>query len=63
MKESGIETRPGFYSPTEMRHLYKARRLPVSEDLARQVISLPSIPTLKEEEVDRICRTLGGLRR
>lgn len=63
MKEGGIETRPGFHAPSEMSHLYKTRRIPESENLARQVISLPSIPTLNEDEFDRICGTLESLRR
>jgi perosamine synthetase len=63
LMEQGIETRPGFHAPTEMSHLYRATRLPVSAALARQVLSLPSIPTLKEEEIDRICDAVEGLRR
>lgn len=59
----GIETRPGFAAPGEMRHLYRPGRLPESDALARQVLSLPSIPTLKEEDIDRICDELESLRR
>jgi perosamine synthetase len=63
LKKVGIETRPGFHAASEMVHLYKARRIPESESLARQVLSLPSIPTLVDEDLDRICGALESLRR
>jgi len=63
LMEQGIETRPGFHAPGEMSHLYRTGRLPESDALARQVLSLPSIPTLKEEEIDHICGALERLRR
>ena len=51
MQDKGIETRPGFYPPAEMPHLYGAgMALPTCEDVARQVISLPSYPSLTAEE-------------
>lgn len=59
----GIETRPGFHCASEMTHLYTTKRLPVAADLAKQVISLPSIPTLTAGDIDRVCATLEGLRR
>jgi perosamine synthetase len=63
MGKAGIETRPGFHAPGEMKHLYRPGRLPESDALARQVISLPSIPTLDDGEIDRICVALARLRR
>ena len=63
MLKAGIETRPGFHCASEMTHLYATKRLPVSADLARQIISLPSIPTLAAKDIDRVCATLAGLRR
>jgi perosamine synthetase len=63
MSEAGIETRPGFHAPGEMKHLYRTGPLPESAELARRVISLPSIPTLVDEEIDRVCDALERLRR
>ncbi len=63
MREAGIETRPGFYAPTQMPHLYRSRPLPVCEDLASHVVSLPTYPTLEEETIARVCATLRSLRR
>jgi perosamine synthetase len=61
--ERGIETRPGFYSASMMRHLYTMTHLPICDDLSRQVLSLPSSPTLTGEEIEYICSSLDGLRR
>lgn len=51
LKEMGVETRPGFYSASTMPHIFGEMRLPVCEDLSQQVISLPSGPTLTEEDI------------
>jgi len=61
MLEQGIETRCGFYAPSEMP-LYHAPSLPVSETVGRQVIALPAFTELTEAEVDRICELLLRLR-
>lgn len=61
--QSGIETRPGFYSASEMRHLYNAPTLPSSTMLAQHVISLPSSPTVSDEEVAFIVSRLAKLSR
>ncbi len=61
--ELGIETRPGFYSAGMMHHLYGTTYLPICEDLGRNVLSLPSSPTLTGEEIDYICSSLSALRR
>jgi len=64
LAERGIETRPGFHPASEMRHLYKdCPPLPVCEELGRTVVSLPTYPTLKDAEIDRICDELKALRR
>jgi perosamine synthetase len=61
MRDRGIECRPGFYAASQ-QHLYDAPALPVCENLARQVISLPCYMGLKEDQVDYICQTLIDLR-
>jgi perosamine synthetase len=57
MLERKIETRPGFYPPTALEY-FSSPALPVSEKLGREVISLPSFPTLTDQEIDSICETL-----
>lgn len=58
----GIETRPGFYPPSAM-DLYSCPKLPVCEQLSRQILSLPTYPTLSEKEIDFICSKLSKLMR
>lgn len=55
LQQLGIETRPGFYSANTMPHIYGEVQVPVCEHLSRQVISLPSSPTLSEEEIAYVC--------
>jgi len=59
LEERGIETRPGFHAASEMPHIYGAQDLPVSTRLAGRVISLPTSPTVADDEVDYI---VGSLR-
>ena len=46
MREANIETRPGFYTPSQMPHIYNCPPLPICEEIARQTISLPTYPSL-----------------
>ena len=62
LKEKGIETRPGFYSANTMPHLYGDLKLPICQSLSDSVISLPSSPILKNEEIHYICEALKSLR-
>lgn len=62
MAEVGIETRPGFYAASAMP-LYETVPLPNSENLSRQVVSLPTYPTLTDDQIDRICSSLEALRK
>ena len=61
MAAQGVETRPGFYAAGEMPHLYGAQDLPHSARLAKQVIALPSSPTVTDAEVAAIARMLAAL--
>jgi len=61
MNQEGIETRPGFVAASRLG-LYACPPLPICEELAEQVISLPSFPTLEEGQIARICATLERLR-
>ena len=65
MSKAGIETRPGFY-PFAAMPLYRQyldKKLPVAMETGACVLSLPSFPQLKEEEISRICSTLVSLRK
>ncbi len=65
MADAGIETRPGFYAASLMKHIYSndVNPVPVCVDLSRQIISLPSSPTLTSEEIEYICHQLNSLKR
>lgn len=60
LSTKGIETRPGFQPPAEMDY-FGPSSVPVSEDLGRWVISLPSYPSLADSEIDYVCNELAIL--
>jgi perosamine synthetase len=60
--EMGIETRPGFYAASQMPHLYESPSLPVCEAVAASVISLPSFPSITEEQIQIVVQALRGLK-
>ena len=62
MKEAGIETRPGFYTPSQMPHIYSCPPLPSAERIAAQIISLPTYPSLTTEQIEFISTKLLDLR-
>lgn len=62
MSDAGIETRPGFYAAS-LIDFYRCPSLVVCEGLSREVISLPTFPTLGDEQIERICDRLESLRR
>jgi perosamine synthetase len=63
MMQCGIETRPGFVAPRFMDHIYVCPALPISEELSKNVLSLPTYPTLRDEQICFICDQLKKLRR
>lgn len=64
MREKHVETRPGFYAASLMKHIYpNAGSIPHSEAISKQVISLPTFPTLKDDQIDYITSSLIGLKR
>jgi perosamine synthetase len=63
MKEAQIETRPGFVAPRFMEHIYNCPELPITEELSRQVLSLPTYPTLQDEQIEYICKKLKDLKK
>lgn len=63
MMQYGIETRPGFVAPRLMGHIYICPELPISEELSKNILSLPTYPTLQDEQIKYICSQLIKLRR
>lgn len=62
LAKEGIETRP-FFTPLTNLPFYKSReRFPVSEYLHKHGLSLPSGVTLKNEQIDFICKELKKLK-
>jgi len=62
LDEAGIETRNGFYAASMLTHLYQCEKLPVCEDLSRNILSLPTYCDLSDQEIEFICSRLGELR-
>lgn len=63
LKQMRIETRPGFYSANTMPHIYGNIHLPVCEYLSQHVISLPSSPTLTDEEIEYVCTSIKSCKK
>jgi perosamine synthetase len=57
LHDLGIETRPGFY-PFSLMPIYKANPLPIAEKIGRNIISLPTYPSLDDETINYICDQL-----
>jgi perosamine synthetase len=59
MRNDGIECRNGFYSPNQMPmfNTYKSST-PVSDRLARNVVSLPTYIGIERDQVKRVCETI-----
>ena len=55
--ELNIETRPGFY-PLSSMPPYQAPPLPVSVDISKNIICLPTYPSLTDTEIKYICDKL-----
>jgi perosamine synthetase len=62
LAEAGIETRPGFYAAS-LIDLYQAASLPRSEAISRQVLSLPTYPSLSDDHIALVCDRITSLRK
>jgi perosamine synthetase len=60
LREKGIDTRPFFYPIHTLPPYNDKIRLPISEEISRKGISLPSGVTLKESQVKRIVEEIVG---
>jgi len=58
----GIETRPGFYTPSSLRY-FNCNDLENSTKIAASTLVLPSYPQLKENEIEYVCKSLLSLRK
>jgi perosamine synthetase len=58
MAEQGIETRPVFYCAHTMPMYNKGEHFPIAEDLAARGVSLPSYPTLSQDDLERVIEAL-----
>ena len=67
MKKRGIYARKYFFPLTNRAQCYKGRFessfLPVAEKVSNSVLTLPLYPELLEEDVDKICDIILGLKR
>lgn len=63
LKQLGIETRPGFYAADTMPHLYGKVNVPICSKLSQQIVSLPSSPTLTDEEIEYVCTSIRSCKR
>ena len=67
LKKRGIYARKYFFPLTNRAQCYKGRFessfLPVAEKVSNSVLTLPLYPELLEEDVDKICDIILGLKR
>lgn len=61
LRNKNIEARPGFVAASFM-DIYSCPDLPICKEISRQVLCLPSFPSLDNEKIKYICETLSGLR-
>ncbi len=62
LKEIEIETRPGFYA-SSLLEIYEKHSLPGCEVISKNVISLPTFPSLKNDDIAFVCEQLLKLRK
>jgi perosamine synthetase len=58
----GIETRPGFVASSQLK-IYSQHHLQNCEELSNNILSLPSSPTLTEDEIQFVCDELLALKK
>ena len=64
LRRQGVDTRCYFWPPVHRQHAYRAVEsgpLPVTDDLAGRVISLPIFPGLALDAVDAVVAILAGV--
>lgn len=63
LAEQGIETRNGFYSANQLKIYKNVGDVPISDRLAKNVISLPTFASLKDEQIDFISKAVIALKK
>lgn len=63
LAEQGVETRNGFYAASQLPIYPDCGPLPVCERLAENVISLPTFPSLDEQQIHYVSSSLSALRK
>jgi perosamine synthetase len=58
LREAGIDSRPFFHPIDTLPPYYSPTPCPVSLDLSRRGLNLPSSPHLTEGQVGRICSVI-----
>jgi perosamine synthetase len=58
LRDHGVDSRPVFYCAHHMPMYKTDASFPVSEEIARRGISLPSYPSLSDEDVHRVATAL-----
>ncbi len=61
LKQKGIETKPFFYPLHSMPPYKTSESFPVSEELSKKGLSLPSSINLSEKDIKNICEEIGSL--
>lgn len=61
LAREGIETRPVFYCAHEMPMYRCALAFPEAERISRHGISVPSYPTIRDDQIERVASTLSRL--
>lgn len=61
LKERNIECRPGFVSSSHINYFDK-HNLQISEHLSNNIISLPSFPTLTDDQIEYISKELKKIK-
>jgi len=60
MDAQGVETRPVFFPAHHMPMYLSPDRFPVAEEISARGLSLPSFPTLSEEQVGKVVEALSA---
>lgn len=57
----GIDSRPTFYCAHHMPMYNTTDSLPISEEISRRGISLPSFPALTDKQIEQVCSALESV--
>lgn len=63
LAEHGIETRNGFYSANQLKIYKNVGDISISDRLSKNVISLPTFPSLKDEQIQFIAQAVIALKK